>query len=91
MVQLRGKSMAEQEAALRPDTLEQDGNAVQRKGGNDSADVHSAAERGTAGSGGTLPHLDKIQGAFGRHDVSDVQTYTGGAAKDAAAGMGAEA
>jgi uncharacterized protein (TIGR02594 family) len=62
---------------------------VQRKGsGNDTADVHALAAQGVQGGGGGMPHGDRIQQAFGQHDVSSVQAHTG---SDAAGAMGAEA
>lgn len=66
---------------------------VQRlaSGGGTEAEVHAAAARGTAGGGGSLPHIGAIQASFGRHDVSSVQAYIGGAAKEASAAMGAVA
>jgi hypothetical protein len=67
--------------------------SVQAKGklDLDSADVHAVAARGTEGSGGSLPFLDQIQRAFGRHDVSSVKAHVGGPATDAAQTMGARA
>jgi hypothetical protein len=53
--------------------------------------VHEAAARGTGGTGGQLPYLDKIQRSFGRHDVSHVQAHTGQVATEASLAMGAEA
>ncbi len=102
LVQLRGKSLGEQQAALTPgvqgfsDQLGALAPAplapTQMKGGGESTEaVHAAAQRGTAGGGGSLPHLGKIQAAFGGHDVSSVQAYSGGAATEASAAMGAEA
>ncbi|HEX3479088.1 MAG TPA: DUF4157 domain-containing protein [Kofleriaceae bacterium] len=67
------------------------GTPVQHKGGGDSPDVHATAAAGTAGSGGQLPHLDRIQQAFGRHDVSGVRAHTDAAAAGANAAMGAQA
>src|SRR5262245_14707131 len=32
--------------------------------------IQAAADRGTRGAGGALPHRDAIQRSFGRHDVS---------------------
>jgi len=100
-IQLKGKSFSEQEAtlsaghstdfnaqsaALQPD------NAVQMKGGDiQQKNVHDIAARGTQGAGGSLPYADKIQAAFGRHDISNVQAYSGGAAAEASTAMGAEA
>ncbi|HWE28942.1 MAG TPA: DUF4157 domain-containing protein, partial [Polyangia bacterium] len=56
-----------------------------------ASQVHRAAEKGTSGGGGALPHLDAIQKSFGSHDVSHVQAHTGGAASESAAAIGAEA
>jgi len=67
---------------------------VQAKGappGNDPATVQYIAEQGTSGLATTLPHADAIQRAFGRHDISQVQAFVGGAASDASAVIGAEA
>lgn len=55
------------------------------------AAVHEAAQQGIAGPSVSLPHLDPIQRAFGRHDVSGVKAHVGGEATAAAHGMGAEA
>ena len=70
-----------------------EGGAVQKKegGGKGTAQVHEAARQGTSGSGGSLPHLDAIQKSFGKHDVSGIQHYSGGAAENAAKSMGADA
>ncbi len=57
----------------------------------DSAEVHAIASRGTEGTGRSLPFLDQIQRAFGRHDVSGVKAHVGGAASEAARTMGARA
>ncbi len=51
--------------------------------------VHAA--RGVSGSGTSLPFLEQIQTSFGRHDVRTVQAYTGGAAAEANAAIGAQA
>lgn len=48
------------------------------------------AAEGVSGSGGRLPHLDQIQTAFGRHDVTDVHAHTDTSARDASDRMGAE-
>ena len=58
---------------------------------DDSEAVHAAAERGTSGPGGALPHQDRIQRAFGRHDVGGVRAHVGGAAAEGAEAMGASA
>lgn len=65
---------------------------VQRKGGatTSNTEVHAAAEQGTAGPGGALPHRETIQRLFGpRHDLSGIRAHTDGAAQDATAQMGA--
>lgn len=40
---------------------------------------------------GTLPHLGRIQASFGRHDLSQVRTQTGGIAREANEQIGARA
>jgi LysM repeat protein len=101
-VQLKGKSFVEQMAALSPNgadgfeaqqaKLRPSADPLQMKGGGvQKKDIHDLAAQGTQGSGGALPHLDAIQDSFGKHDVSNVQAHTGGAAADASKAMGAEA
>lgn len=53
--------------------------------------IHAAAREGVRGADKPLPHLDKVQASFGRHDVSHARARTGGAAAKASARMGAEA
>jgi Domain of unknown function (DUF4157) len=53
--------------------------------------IHRIAQGGLNGSGGALPHLDRIRQSFGRHDVGHVQAHTGERASRAAQAMGAEA
>lgn len=53
--------------------------------------VGEIAERGVAGPGSSLPHLDRIQQAFGRHAVKHVQAYTGPAAQTATQMLSAHA
>ncbi len=65
---------------------------VQLKGAAGSvtaAGVHELAAQGVASGGGAMPHVGQIQQAFGRHSVGDVQAHVGGAAQQAAEGMGA--
>jgi hypothetical protein len=59
--------------------------------GQDTGAVHRAAEHGTSGAAGSLPHLGTIQALFGRHDVSGVQAHTDAAAAAGTKAMGAEA
>ena len=77
-----GSGYAAQAAALTP---------VQRRGGDGTAGVHQAAAAGTRGSGGSLPHVDRIQASFGQHDVSGVRAHAGSEASAACASMGASA
>jgi Domain of unknown function (DUF4157)/OmpA family len=68
--------------------------AVQRAadGAAPEADiVHAAARQGVSGPGGGLPHLDRIQQLFGRHDVGNVKAHVGGSAEPASRAMGAQA
>lgn len=68
--------------------------AVQARGNVDTEDpasVHAAAVAGVSGTGSTLPHLDRIQTAFGAHDLSHVRAYVGGEAAAANEHMGAAA
>jgi outer membrane protein OmpA-like peptidoglycan-associated protein len=81
-------------------TLTQDLPIIQRlahdEGAGDPAAGHATdpaaiAAQGTAGPGGSLPHLDTIQRLFGRHDVGGVRTHVGGDAAAANHALGAEA
>ena len=58
---------------------------------SDDEQVHTAAAGGLEGPGGSLPHLDTIQRAFGRHDVTGINAHVGGPAAEATQAMGAEA
>ncbi|WP_428262031.1 DUF4157 domain-containing protein [Haliangium sp.] len=54
--------------------------------------VHRTVAAGVSGSGGVLPHLDRIQPSFGPHrDVSHIRAHVGGAAADASEAIGASA
>ncbi|MBE7448243.1 MAG: DUF4157 domain-containing protein [Kofleriaceae bacterium] len=53
--------------------------------------IHAAAAAGIRGGGQALPHLGAIQASFGAHDVSGIRAHVGGAARDAARAMGAQA
>ncbi|MEZ4403201.1 MAG: DUF4157 domain-containing protein [Kofleriaceae bacterium] len=72
--------------------------AVQlRADGSDAPDadtVHAHAQRGLTGPAQPLPlpHLDRIQQAFGpAHDVAGISAHVGGPATEAAAAIGASA
>ena len=61
-------------------------------GSMDSASSqHATAAEGVAGAAAPLPHLDEIQRAFGRHDVTGVRAQVGGTAAQAARTLGAAA
>ena len=57
----------------------------------DDKGVHAAAEAGVSGPASPLPHGDRIQQSFGKHDVSHIQAHMGGEADAATQAMGAEA
>ncbi len=54
-------------------------------------EVQRSAEQGTRGPGGSMPHLDRIQAAFGAYDLSGVRAHTGAEARAGCEDMGAEA
>lgn len=72
-------------AASRP-TVQAKGTLV-----DDATAVHANAEHGISGSSAPLPHLDVIQSAFGKHDISGVRAHIGGRAKHASDAIGASA
>lgn len=57
----------------------------------DPARIQEAGRLGTSGAGRPLPFLEKIQRAFGRHDLSGVVAHSDSAAAAGARAMGAEA
>jgi hypothetical protein len=57
----------------------------------DGRDAHAVAAEGVTGTGGALPYLERIQAAFGHHDVSGVRAHVGGAAAGASELLGAQA
>jgi hypothetical protein len=72
-----------------------DGGDVQASGSLDAEDpasVHRVAVAGVSGAGSALPHLDRVQEAFGSvHDVTGVRAHVGGTAGEASERMGARA
>jgi hypothetical protein len=54
-------------------------------------DIVEAARLGVRGAGAALPHRDRIQRSFGRHDVSGIVAHTDQAAIEGARAMGAAA
>ncbi len=67
------------------------GSPVQAKGGALGNDAPALAAEGTRAGGGSLPFLDRIQKAFGHHDVGDIKAVVGGAGGKTASDMGAQA
>lgn len=65
--------------------------AAEPRSAGTGTDIAQVARAGVRGSGATLPHFDAIQRAFGSHDVSHVQAYTGAAAAAACRTIGAQA
>lgn len=59
--------------------------------GSEQDDTQSLAASGVAHAQHSLPHSDRIQASFGRHDVSGVKSAIGGPAAGANAALGAEA
>lgn len=53
--------------------------------------VHNEAAAGVAGASAPLPFLDRIQASFGGHDVTGVQSQTGGRAAEACQNISANA
>lgn len=58
---------------------------------NTNSEIHAHARAGVRGGGHELPHQATIQRAFGSHDISHVQAYTGSDAQRASASIGARA
>src|SRR5690348_17146962 len=52
-----------------------------------NANVKAAAQLGTSGAGGKLPHFEAVQRSFGRHDLSELKAHTDGAAASGADAM----
>lgn len=58
----------------------------------DKLSIHEAAARGVSGSGGELPHAERIQASFGGAvDVGSIVAHVGGAASEANEQIGANA
>jgi len=69
---------------------------VQRKerpgvGTASSTETHAIAAAGVEGGGGSLPHGQRIQAAFGSHDVGGISAHVGGPAAEACDNLGAAA
>ncbi len=72
------------------DGISPDG-AGQRVDQGNAAKIEKMADSAAKSATGELPYLDRIQRAFGGHDVSSVRVHIGGSAGAEAAGVGAEA
>lgn len=59
--------------------------------GSEDGEARRIAAEGSADANAPLPHLDKIQRSFGRHDVSHVRAAQDGTAGEATDALGAEA
>lgn len=53
--------------------------------------IHDTAEEGTRTAASTFPYAERIQHAFGRHDVRGIQAHLGSAAARSAGSLAAEA
>ena len=68
----------------------QDQNVQKKEGAAADAagETHAAARDGVRGAAQPLPHRDRIQAAFGKHDLGDVRAQVGGPAGAANERMG---
>ncbi|MEO1270398.1 MAG: DUF4157 domain-containing protein, partial [Myxococcota bacterium] len=85
---LSGAEIQQQVQMMRPSAPVQMVSEAPQQG---TQEIHQAAQEGLQGSSQNLPHLEAIQHSFGKHDVSGVQAFVGGAAHNANAKMGSEA
>lgn len=74
-------------AGLAPIQLRETSTGMSLDGGK----AQEVAAHGVSGSPQALPHRDRIQALFGRHDVGGVQAHVGGGAATASAQLGASA
>lgn len=65
--------------------------AADRRSPQASDDPVAVARQGTADAGEPLPQLDRLQQAFGPHDLSSVRVHRGPAAQQAASALSATA
>jgi len=54
-------------------------------------DVTKTSQEGFAGAGGRMPFLERIQAAFGGHDIAGVRAHSDAPAREASKELGAEA
>jgi hypothetical protein len=84
---MKAGSTVDVDAEHNPDVSRRASNAGLRR----EEQVHGIAAAGVQGGGSKLPHHDKIQASFGKHDISHIQAHTGAQAEGASRAMGAEA
>lgn len=78
--------------AAGPDGTSPADTAGSMRAAHDDGAIHRVAAAGVSGTGGRLPHLERVQSAFGPdHDVSGINAHVGDAAEQAAAQIGARA
>jgi len=75
--------------ARTPASLQLQSAAAGAPGALDDARVREAAAEGLSGPSGPLPHVDRIQRSFGRHDVTGVRAHVGGVAAQVSDQIGA--
>jgi hypothetical protein len=74
------------------ESLGQVAQPVQRKAdGTSGGEVMAAAQHGVSGPPQALPHGDRIQALFGRHDVAGIRAHVAGPAAEASEQIGAAA
>ena len=56
-----------------------------------SSAIKEIAKHGVEGTGGKLPHIDRIQSAFGQYDLEGTSCFVGGGAAQSSKQMGAQA
>jgi hypothetical protein len=69
------------------DPVQEDGSGPSPR--RNPALIHQEARRGLGNASQPLPHADRLQAAFGHHDISQVRAAVGGAAETANRRMGA--
>lgn len=65
--------------------------AVTEQSASSTGEIRRAAAAGVNSAGGELPFAERIQAAFGKHDISDIRAHVGGTATEACSEIGARA
>ena len=89
--ELGGMDYESQVAALAPGARQPVQMERAQAGSQGTDQIQARANEGLQGSAGRLPFADRIQAAFGSHDISGVQAHTGPEAQAATHAMGANA